>query len=417
MRALAVAGVCAVATLAPAAPALAQQCPTEPDPHEPFTEPTPQQRLLALDRVAPLATGDGVTVAVLDTGVDDGHPQLTDAVVAGFDVVTDRPGGTVDCAGRGTAVASIIAARPDDGVEFAGVAPAATILPIRVSERHDAQGSVPPAPLAAAIRAATERDPDVITISVTSRGGSDALAAAVAEARGEGALVVATVGTLDNDADDATPPHPEVYPAAYPDVLGVAGVDESGARPTNVPHGSYVDLVAPGEALTAAAPPAGHTSFGGSDAAATAVVGGVAALVADAHPHLTPGQVVDRLIATADPVPDTIGHPEFARPMVNPYRAVTEALPGGRPRTAAGIPPVRVDPAVQARAAYWDSLGRSALLIASAVLAVTAVVTVAIAIRRHRATTLASHGVSAAPPPPTDEVDVDSYFEVPRPRT
>lgn len=85
-----------------------------------------EQRALAPDRVWPMTTGRGVTVAVLDTGVDAAHPQLRDAVTAGWDLVAGGSGGTIDCSGHGTGVASLIAARAASGTGFAGLAPAPT---------------------------------------------------------------------------------------------------------------------------------------------------------------------------------------------------------------------------------------------------------------------------------------------------
>src|SRR5690242_17138073 len=98
--------------------------------------PWPQRRY-DYAAIARLADGRGVTVAVLDSGVDATHPQLRGAVRAGADLVSGGDGRT-DCVGHGTVVASLIAARSSVGAGLRGLAPAATILPIRVTDRHDA---------------------------------------------------------------------------------------------------------------------------------------------------------------------------------------------------------------------------------------------------------------------------------------
>ena len=92
-------------------------------------------------RLAPLATGAGVTVAVVDSGVDRVHPQLAGRVLAGADLLDPGGDGGRDCAGHGTGVASIIAAAPRPDVAFRGLAPGARILPVRVSEQQVVRGA------------------------------------------------------------------------------------------------------------------------------------------------------------------------------------------------------------------------------------------------------------------------------------
>src|SRR5262245_16895726 len=84
-----------------------------------------------------ISDGAGTTIAVIDSGVDATNPQLANAVRPGGDLLDSTGNGTDDCVGHGTAVASVIAARPLPGVGLRGIAPAATILAIRVSERTE----------------------------------------------------------------------------------------------------------------------------------------------------------------------------------------------------------------------------------------------------------------------------------------
>ena len=103
--------------------------------------PWPQQRydLAALSQIN---DGSGMTVAVLDSGIDATHPQLAAAALAGDDILDPKGNARQDCIGHGTAVASIIAARPAAGSGLRGLAPGAQILPIRVSERAQSDGVV-----------------------------------------------------------------------------------------------------------------------------------------------------------------------------------------------------------------------------------------------------------------------------------
>src|SRR5207237_47786 len=93
-----------------------------------------QWQLQALNAPAAwrLALGTGVTVAVLDSGVDAAHPDLAGRVLPGADFVDGSTDGRVDFVGHGTTVAGLIAGRNDDGAGVVGVAPEAKILPVRV---------------------------------------------------------------------------------------------------------------------------------------------------------------------------------------------------------------------------------------------------------------------------------------------
>ena len=135
------------------------------------------------------------------------------------------------------------------------------------------------------------------------------------------------------------------YPAAYPGVIAVAGVDQQGGHVGSSVSGDYVDIAAPGLDIVGPAPrgagylaePQGGTSF------AAAYVSGVAALVRAAHPELTPAEVADRLTRTADNPPE--GHnAEVGYGVVNPYRAVTSLL-GTRTDPPAGAMPKPAPPA------------------------------------------------------------------------
>ncbi|MFG1673883.1 type VII secretion-associated serine protease mycosin [Micromonospora sp. NPDC049282] len=351
----------------PAAPAAARApsgCATPPAPARPVAEqPWPQQRY-APDRLAPLATGAGVVVAVVDSGVDRSHPQLAGRVLTGADFLDPGGDGTRDCAGHGTGVASIVAATPRPGVAFRGLAPGARILPVRVSEQQVVEGresgrTVDAAGFARAIRWAVDHDADVLNLSVVLYADDPAVRAAVAYAVRRDVVVVAAAGNLHDNGD------PRPYPAAYDGVLGVGAIGRDGVRAAFSQTGAYVDLVAPGGEVLMAAPRQGHLRAEGTSYA-TPFVAATAALLRQYRPELSAAEVAARIVAGADPAP---GRGDgYGAGVLNPYRAVTES-PGGveaRPRDGAALPADRPDPAALTRRSRRATARERALLVAGA---------------------------------------------------
>ncbi|MFG3297697.1 type VII secretion-associated serine protease mycosin [Micromonospora chersina] len=351
----------------PAAPAAARApsaCAAPPAPARPVAEqPWPQQRY-APDRLAFLATGTGVVVAVVDSGVDRSHPQLAGRVLDGVDFLDPGGDGTRDCAGHGTGVASIIAAAPRPGVAFRGLAPDARILPVRVSEQQVVEGresgrTVGAADFARAIRWAVNHDADVVNLSVVLYADDPAVRTAIAYAVRRDVVVVAAAGNLHDSGD------PRPYPAAYDGVLGVGAIGVDGTRAAFSQTGPYVDLVAPGSDVLMAAPRQGHHRAEGTSYAAP-FVAGTAALLRQYRPELDAAEVARRIVASADPAPGRADG--YGAGVLNPYRAVTESTSGraaGR-GTAAALPVDRPDAAELARQARRTTARDRALLVAGA---------------------------------------------------
>ncbi|SBT50858.1 type VII secretion-associated serine protease mycosin [Micromonospora auratinigra] len=349
----------------PAAPAAARAssgCATPPAPARLVpARPWPQQRY-APDRLTPLADGTGVTVAVIDSGVDRTHPQLAGRVLDGADFLDPGGDGTRDCAGHGTGVASIIAATARPGVAFHGLAPGARILPVRVSEQQVVEGresgrTVGAADFARAIRWAVDHDADVLNLSVVLYADNPAVRAAIADAVRRDVVVVAAVGNLHDSGD------PRPYPAAYDGVLGVGAIGADGTRSPFSQTGPYVDLVAPGGDVLMAAPGQGHRRAEGTSYAAP-FVAGTAALLRQYRPELSAAEVARRIVASADPAP---GRGDgYGAGVLNPYRAVTES-PGrtaDRAERGPALPVERPDPAALARQERRAAARERALLVA-----------------------------------------------------
>ncbi|MBX6750745.1 MAG: S8 family serine peptidase, partial [Micromonosporaceae bacterium] len=309
-----------------AATSVAAACSPPPSPGQPTPdEPWPQARydLAAVHRIS---QGSGVTVAVLDSGVDPTHPQLAGAVRGGGDPLTGSGNGLEDCVGHGTAVASIIAARPVPGVAFRGIAPQATILSIRVGDRRVTEdgyvGSGDVSALVAGIQAAVAARPRpaVLNLSISTTADTPALRDAIRAALDADIVVVAAVGNLADQGN------PTPYPAAYDGVVGVGAIDSTNVRYGPSQIGRYVDLVAPGEDVLAAAPLAGHVTVSGTSFAVP-FVAGTAALIRARWPDLDRTEVVRRLLATADPPAGGQPSLDYGYGVVNPLRALTEVVP------------------------------------------------------------------------------------------
>ncbi|MEU8259214.1 type VII secretion-associated serine protease mycosin [Micromonospora sp. NPDC048999] len=344
----------------------------------PAGNPAPTERPWALDRLDPAAAwrvtrGAGVTVAVIDSGVSPSHPLLRGRVLDGADFNhLVQFNGQCDLVGHGTLIAGIIAGREGTDTPYSGIAPEAKILPVRVlADNQRTFDESIPAQIGAAISWAADHGADVINLSLVTLD-DPALKEAVDHALDKGVIVVAAAGNRQENQQDQP-----AYPAAYPGVIAVAGIDDKGEHVGSSVTGSYVDVAAPGLNIVGPAPGGsgylyeaeGGTSF------ATAYVSGVAALVRAAHPGLTPKEVAYRLTRTADNPPD--GHnAEVGYGMVNPYRAVTSLL-GTRtdpPLAAMPTPSAPADPlGWQRTVAIWAAavggLLAATLLVARPVLA------------------------------------------------
>ncbi|WP_432123391.1 type VII secretion-associated serine protease mycosin [Streptomyces sp. S1] len=299
--------------------------------------PWPLQRVL-LDELWQDTKGKGVRVAVIDTGVDDVNPQLRTAVdaKAGKDYLkpdkkNPSPGdekrgktdGTVDEVGHGTKVAGIIAARPRKGTGFVGLAPEATIIPIR---QNDEKNSGKTDTMAQAIDWAVAKNAHVINISqdtTQALSPESTLARAVANAISKGVVVVASAG---NDGMDGA--LKSTYPAAFPGVLAVASSDRNNERAAFSQSGTFVGVAAPGVDIVSTVPGGGQCVDNGTSFSAP-YVAGVAALLRAKYPKWTPAQVVARIEQTA--VRSVNGHDNHVGwGVVDPVRALAD-LPGTPP--------------------------------------------------------------------------------------
>ena len=271
------------------------------------------------------STGKGVTVAVIDSGVDASHPDLVGQVLPGIDLVhgsgTGRyVNGQTDPVGHGTTVAALIAGRGDDGRGAVGLAPRAKILPVRVLDednRYDDALTV-----ANAVRWAVDNGARVVNLSLGGTGDSPALAAALDYAFARDVVVVACTGNVSTSS-----PTDIWYPAREPGVIAVAGIERnkdmlwSGSL-----TGPATVLTAPATGLLGAKPPGGFWRVQGTSFAAP-LVSATAALVRSRWPDMSAGDVVNRLIRTARDVGPAGRDDRYGFGVVDPVAALTAAVP------------------------------------------------------------------------------------------
>jgi serine protease len=235
------------------------------------------------------STGAGVTVAVIDTGVDASHPDLAGQVLPGIDYVSDTSGTSTDPNGHGTHVAGTIAALTGNGVGVSGFAPDAKILPIRVL---GANGSGSMSDAAQGIIYAADHGANVINMSLGSTSKVTAVTNAIAYARSKGVTVVAAAG---NERSSGSPIS---YPAADAGVIAVAATDSSDTVASYSNQGSYVDVAAPGSSIVSTVPNGKYAVYNGTSMASPHVAA-VAALLEAYNPALTPDAIESALESTA----------------------------------------------------------------------------------------------------------------------
>lgn len=279
-----------------------------------LTEPAPTTAAVSTER---RVTGEGVTVAVLDTGIDGTHPDLEGRVVDRFDLVDDGASAdgeveSLDPHGHGTHVAGVLAGSgvADDGRAHAGVAPGADLLDVRVMNDHGVGRS---SAIIGGIERAVEADADVVLLSIgTAVDGSDEIAESVEWATEQGVVVVAAAGNRGGPRSIGAPGRPA-------DAITVGGIDDSGSVASYSSRGPTLDgrlkpdLVAPSGGIVGpradgagrvAVDDAGHyTRIGGTSVAAPQVAGAAALLLED-EPGLAAREIENRLASAARPIPD-----------------------------------------------------------------------------------------------------------------
>jgi|GEM_PF-349559 len=271
------------------------------------------------DAVHEITTGKGITVAVIDTGIDFNHPSLNDKIILKSDFVNpDMNGFTID--GHGTSVAGIIAAA-GQGEETTGVAPGVSIMAVKAcrSDQKDSKKAVCSSDkLAGGLDFAISNRAQIINFSLG--GPKDGIIAElIARANSSGIIVVAAGG---NGGPGGKP----VYPAALPAVIAVSATDsEDGLYVLSTP-GKYIDVAAPGVDILSPAPGDSWQMVSGTSMAAAHVSGAIALLLQN-YPELSPFQVKYLLGASSVDLGDPGRDDKFGEGRIDVLRAI-ERLEG-----------------------------------------------------------------------------------------
>lgn len=271
--------------------------------------------------------GAGVTIAVIDTGVDGGVPELAGAVVGGSDFSGlgsangQKPVGS-DGSEHGTMVASLAAGR-GSGINAGviGAAPAASILTLSIGFGEGTSSSDDQ--IAAAVRWAVDNGADVINMSLTrnTRDWPESWDDAFLYAMEKDVVVVAAAGNRGSGTTEVG------APATMPGVLTVGGVDENGQASFDASsQGITISVSAPSEDLVGVVPGGGHVLWNGTSGA-TPIVAGIVALVRAAHPELDAANVINRLIATAHDAGAPGSDPIYGFGLVDAAAAVSADVP------------------------------------------------------------------------------------------
>jgi type VII secretion-associated serine protease mycosin len=265
-----------------------------------------------------LTKGAANAIAVLDTGVQASHPDLSGRVLAGYNFVADTTNATDDN-GHGTWVAGIIAANTNNAYGVAGISWTDKILPVKIMN-SDGLGNT--ADLAAGIRWAADRGAKVINMSVGGFPYSLAVQDAAHYAWAKGAVLVGAAG--NNNRAEA------FYPASYDNVVSVSATQVNDEFSHWSSYGPKVDVSAPGSSVlttNCTVSPCVYATNGPSiyisgTSFATPNVAGVVALLRARFPADTPAQIVTRLLASVD----DLGYPgrddRYGLGRVNAYRAL-----------------------------------------------------------------------------------------------
>ncbi|MCR3746984.1 type VII secretion-associated serine protease mycosin [Lentzea californiensis] len=265
------------------------------------------------------ARGDGVIVAVIDSGVDAQHPDLAGQVLPGTGFGRSKgTDGTTDADGHGTGMAGIIAATGKNGGAL-GIAPGAKILPIASADEKEQFGLDV---VAESIRWAADHGAKVVNMSLGfSSSMTPTLVKAVNYAIEKDVVLVAATG---NDGKEVS------APANINGVIAVAGTNEEGKPWASSNVGADTVLAAPAAGIVTIAPQSvyasGYAEMDGTSAA-SAIVSGVAALVRAKHPDMAAKDVVNVLVKTATDLAEPGRDAATGFGMVNPMGALTAQLP------------------------------------------------------------------------------------------
>ncbi len=295
-----------------------------------------------------ITTGsDAITIAIIDTGIDEGHPDLASKIVAGYDYV-DNDSNPHDLNGHGTHCAGIAAATTNNSTGIAGSSWGARIMPLRVL---DAEGSGLSDDITDAITWAYTHGADVLSLSLGGPSYSASMQNAINAAHAAGSLVIAAMG------NDRTEGNPTAYPAACGNVMAVAATGPTDTYAYYSQYGGHCDIAAPGGAMVTYYSEGVYSTMPTYDvymtttygyyknydyvqgtSQATPHVAGLAALVWSVNPGLTPDEVQTIIEDSATDLGDPNWDSTYGHGRINAFAALQAARPAAPVLTLTDLP-------------------------------------------------------------------------------
>ncbi|HEU4375431.1 MAG TPA: S8 family serine peptidase [Telluria sp.] len=267
--------------------------------------------------------GAGVTIAILDSGVDSSHPDLVGNLVPGYNL-SGNNSDTSDVCGHGTAVAGSAAARTNNGIGVAGVAGQAKIMPIRVADYNSATGgcSAYLSTIASGITYAADHGARIANVSYGPLAGSSTVQSAAQYMKSKGGLVFVSAG--NNGIDENITPTTTL--------IAVSATDSTDAKASWSSYGSFVSIAAPGASIWTTSKGGTYGGWSGTSFASP-VAAGVAALMMSAAPSLDGAVIEQAMFSSAVDLGAAGRDPYFGYGRVNADAAVRAALAkvGGTP--------------------------------------------------------------------------------------
>ncbi|UQX88189.1 S8 family serine peptidase [Jatrophihabitans telluris] len=292
------------------------------------------------------ADGRGITVAIIDTGVQASVPELSGRVLPGVDYIGNGTDGRTDfdsdAFSHGTAMASLIVARSGYG-NIEGLAPGSKILPIAVPLRGVIRnGTSTPNATAQAVRYAADHGAKVISMSLGGlvfQGQDDvpcptALQDAVVYAVKKGALVIAASGNSGQDGS------PVEEPGVCLGVISVGAVNRQAGVTAFSSRHPYLTLAAPGEEIPTLSKVPAQAFIGGGTSQATAIASAATAMVWSKYPSETNKQIASRLIAAATDEGPAGRDPSYGYGLINPAAAISSAAADSPNSVFTGVAPL-----------------------------------------------------------------------------
>jgi hypothetical protein len=273
-----------------------------------------------------LAQGAGVTIAILDSGVDGTHPDLAQRLVPGWNFY-DNNSNTADVNGHGTAVAGAAAASSNNALGVASVAGQAMLMPVRIA---DANAYAYWSTVAQGLTYAADHGARVANISYVGVAGSSSVRSAAQYMQGKGGLVVVCAG--NNGVDENIAPTTTMIP--------VSATDANDALTSWSSYGAFVAMSAPGLNIWTTARGGGYQAWWGTSFASP-ITAGVVALMMSAGPTLSGAQIESLLYSTATDLGAAGRDPYYGYGRVDAAAAV-RAVAGGAAKVDAQAPTVSI---------------------------------------------------------------------------